>query len=146
MSAPQSAKSHTRWDPPFHFFLLPVLLLDIVFAVYMTVRYYPRHEHLYPWWIVMSIALFVAVGKSRGYSLKTQDRIIRLEERLRMAALLAPSDLVRSHGLTEGQLVGLRFASDAELPALVQRTLDEGLTQKQIKEAIVDWRPDYFRV
>ena len=145
MSA-QSYKSHTRWDPIFHFFILPLLLVDVGFAVYVTCQYYPYHRHLYPWWIVMSIVLLLAVGKSRAYSVKAQDRIIRLEERLRMEALLDPADLVRSHGLTEAQLIGLRFASDAELPALVQRTLDEGLTQKQIKEAIVDWRPDYFRV
>jgi len=144
--AAQSYKSHTRWDPIFHFFILPVLLVNVGFAVYLTYQYYPYHRHLYPWWIVLSIVLFLAVVKSRIYSVKAQDRIIRVEERLRMAALLAPADLVRSHGLTEAQLIGLRFASDAELPALVQRTLDEGLTQKQIKEAIVDWRPDYFRV
>jgi hypothetical protein len=146
MPAPQSYKSHTRWDPPFHFFVLPLLLVNIGFAIYMTFANYQNHRHLYPWWIVMAIVLFVVAGNSRGYSLRAQDRIIRLEERLRMAALLAPADLVRSHGLTESQLIGLRFASDAELPALVQRTLDEGLTQKQIKEAIVDWRPYYFRV
>jgi hypothetical protein len=63
-----------------------------------------------------------------------------------MAALLSADDLARSKALTEDQYIGLRFASDAELPALVKRTLDENLTKKQIKEAIVTWRPDYFRV
>jgi hypothetical protein len=79
-------------------------------------------------------------------TLRAQDRIIRLEERLRMAALLPVDELARSKALTEAQIVALRFASDDELPALVNRTLDEKLTPEQIKQAINSWRPDYFRV
>ncbi len=146
MPAPQNFKNHTRFDPPWHFFILPMLLLNFIFAITATVRHWPDHHHLYPWWIVMSLVLFLAVGKARSHSLRVQDRLIRLEERLRLAALLPAAQLARSHALTESQLIGLRFASDAELPALVERTLVENLTQKQIKEAINNWRPDYFRV
>jgi hypothetical protein len=94
----------------------------------------------------MAIVALMAVGKARAHSLKAQDRIIRLEERLRMQALLPADLLARTSTLTEAQYIGLRFASDAELPALVKRTLDEKLDQKQIKQAIVNWKPDYFRV
>lgn len=146
MPTPQSAQSHTRWDPLFHFLVLPALLLNIFFAIYLLVHHWPNHRDMLGWWLVLSIVLFIAVGKSRGSALKAQDRIIRLEERLRMAALLSAEENTRSQSLTESQLIALRFASDEELPALVKRTLKENLTPKQIKESINSWRPDYFRV
>jgi hypothetical protein len=146
MSDPQNYKNHTRWDPVWHFFITPILLLNIIFSIYVTIHHWPDHHMLFGWWILMSIVLMLAIGRARRYSLTVQDRIIRLEERLRFAALLPADELARSQALTPSQLIGLRFASDAELPALVKRTLDENLTQKQIKEAIVAWRPDYLRV
>jgi hypothetical protein len=146
MREPQNYKNHTRFDPVWHYFLLPTLLLDIIFAIWATIRHWPDHAQLFLWWIVMSIVLFMAVGKARGHSLKAQDRIIRLEERLRFSALLPPELLASSQSLSEGQIIALRFASDSELPGLVQRTLSENLTAKQIKQAITNWRPDYFRV
>jgi hypothetical protein len=106
----------------------------------------PDHPHLFPWWIVMSIVLLFAVGRARMHSLTAQDRVIRLEEKLRYAALLSPDDLARSHALTIRQIIALRFASDAELPTLLHRTLNENLTEKQIKQSITTWRPDYLRV
>jgi Family of unknown function (DUF6526) len=146
MAVPQNYKNHTRFDPPFHYFVLLALLVNLGFAITAVIRHWPDHAHLYGWWVVMSVVLFVGFGKARGYALKTQDRIIRLEERLRLTALLSAADLAKSHELTESQLVALRFASDAELPALVKRAVDEKLSNKQIKQAIESWRPDYFRV
>ena len=146
MPEPQSYKNHARFDPIWHFFIAPVLLLNIFFAIYLLIHHYPHHWVPLAWWIVLSIALFMAVGKARSHSLRAQDRIIRLEEKLRFAALLPPDLLARSQSLTESQYIGLRFASDDEVPALVKRTLDENLSQKQIKESINTWRPDYFRV
>jgi regulator of protease activity HflC (stomatin/prohibitin superfamily) len=82
----------------------------------------------------------------RSYATHLQDRVIRLEERQRLAAILQEPLRSRIGELTDSQLVGLRFASDAELPALVQRALDERLDRTDIKKAITDWRPDYSRV
>jgi hypothetical protein len=146
MPEPQNFKNHTRFDPAWHYFILPLLLLNFIFAIVAIIRNYPDHAHLFGWWLVMSIVGFVAVGKARGHSLKAQDRIIRLEEKLRFAALLPPDLLARSQALTVRQIIGLRFASDDELPGLVKRALDENLSEKQIKEAINTWRPDYLRV
>jgi Family of unknown function (DUF6526) len=146
MSAPQNFKNHARFDPPWHFFLVPVFLLNIIFAIFATIRHWPDHPHLFPWWVVMSIAMFVALGVARGHAMKVQDRIIRLEEKLRYERLLSGELRIRAEALTLRQIIALRFASDAELPALIERALNENLDPKQIKQSIVDWRGDYLRV
>jgi hypothetical protein len=98
------------------------------------------------WFVVLALAAAIAVVKIRTYALKAQDRVIRLEERLRMAQLLSEPLRRRTGELTEAQLVGLRFAPDAELPALVEKALAGKMPQREIKQAIVNWRADYFRV
>ena len=139
----QSFKSHTKWDPPFHFFLMPVMLATFIFSV--------KHAWAYPngitlWLVLLSISMFVWLLKTRIYALGVQDRLIRLEERLRMEKLLPVELMLRFDELSVGQLVGLRFASDGELTDLARRALDERLTQKQIKAAIQKWRPDHVRI
>src|ERR1039458_1779997 len=146
MPEPQSYKNHARWFPPFHFFAAPVLVLNLIFAIALTIHHWQWHRVLFLWYIVVSLALIVLATSSRVMALKAQDRLICLEERLRFTALLPADLLARSKALTEDQLIGLRFASDDELPALVKRALDESLTRDQIKKSINSWRPDYFRV
>jgi hypothetical protein len=146
MSTPQNFKNHTRFYPPFHFFLLPVLLLNFIFCIYITIHDWPRYQHTHLWWIVMAVAFFVMAGVARGSALKVQDRIIRLEERLRLAAILPVPELGHIQELTTQQLIALRFASDDELPSLVHKTLTQGLEPKAIKEQVIHWRADDHRV
>jgi hypothetical protein len=146
MATPQNLKNHGRFDPPFHFFILPMLLLNLIFSIYVTIHHWPEHRALFLWWIVMSIVLFIIAGRSRDRALVVQDRIIRLEERLRLAALLPAEDRAHVDELSIKQLIALRFASDDELPALVHKTLTQNLEPKAIKQSIVNWRGDYHRV
>jgi hypothetical protein len=146
MPTPQNFKNHARFNPPFHFFILPMLLLNLIFSIYVTIHHWPEHRVLFLWWIVMSIVLFMIAGISRSQTLRAQDRIIRLEERLRLAALLPAEDRSHIDELSVQQLIALRFASDAELPALVRKTLTQNLEPKAIKQSIVNWRGDYLRV
>jgi len=146
MAATQSFKSHTRWDPIFHFFILPILLANIiVVGIRIAHSHHPFGFHSI-WLILVAVALFMVAGKSRGYALKNQDRIIRLEERLRLASLVSASELIELESLTLRQYIGLRFASNPELPDLARRAIREKLSEKQIKEAISSWRADNDRI
>ncbi len=140
---PQTKRNHVRLDPAFHFFLAPVLLGMLGWT---AVHLYHHRDSTSAILLILVVLMFVITFKFRTYSLKVQDRVIRLEERLRLATLLPEPLRSRIPELTEGQLVALRFASDAEIPALVERALRESLSRKQIKEAIQTWRPDYWRV
>ena len=147
---PQSSASHTRWDPLFHFFVLPVFGLALVmtlvhFFAHITEGDFRDHFHAFAL-ILLAAALFTLVFKVRLYSLKLQDRVIRLEERLRLTQLMPEPLRSRIPELTEDQLCGLRFASDAEVAKLAERALNEKLSRADIKKSIKTWRPDYWRV
>ena len=127
----------------FHYFLLPVSFANVVVEIYAMIRR-PTYSEL--WALVLAIAFFLAVFRIRTYSLRVQDRLIKLEETLRMHNVLPAamqSDIAK---LNHGQFIGLRFASDAELPGLVQQTVANNWKAKDIKGAIKNWRPDHFRV
>ncbi len=140
---PQTYANHGRFHPIFHFVLAPILLINLIVSIVWLVRH-PTFASV--WYLVMAVALFIMGTLVRVNPMKVQDRVIRLEERLRLYALLPESQRARIPELTEDQLVGLRFAPDEELPALAQRAINEHLTRKDIKKAIVNWRPDHWRV
>jgi hypothetical protein len=142
-TTPQSYANHARLDPGFHFVLIPLVFVAVILSVISLVRHPGLHSSL---WILLAIALLLTAGKARSYALKVQDRVIRLEERLRLSMLLPEAARSRIEELTEPQLIALRFATDAELPGLAMRALNEGLTSKQIKSSIQSWRADSFRV
>ncbi|HML15717.1 MAG TPA: DUF6526 family protein [Bryobacteraceae bacterium] len=140
---PQTLQNHTRLDPAFHMFLVPVGLIMLGVVVWDAFR---NFGWMTVGHVVVVLWAIVAMFKIRLYALKVQDRVIRLEERLRMEKLLPDSLKPRIGDLTEPQMVALRFASDAELAGLVEKTLAGNLNQKQIKQSIQSWRPDYWRV
>jgi hypothetical protein len=147
---PQTFANHTRFDPLFHFFVVPIFVLGVVLALihfFAHISEGDMHDHIHAFLLILlALALLTAVLKIRLYANKLQDRIIRLEERLRLTQLLSEPLRSRIPELTEDQLCGLRFASDAEVPKLVERALIEKLSRKDIKKAIQNWRPDYWRV
>src|SRR5208282_6858551 len=141
--APQSAKKHGRFDPLYHFFLAPVLLANVIVAIVALVH---PHNFFHWWMLVLSIAAFILLFRLRTYPLKVQDRVIRLEERLRLQALAPAEWHSQIYRLSEDQLIALRFASDGEVVELAKQALEHNLTRKQIKERIKSWRADYWRV
>ena len=140
---PQTYANHRRMDPFFHYFLTPVLLICFIWSI---VFIFHRANALHIWLAVFSLTALLVSLNVRRYSLKVQDRVIRLEEKLRLTALLPQNLRARVGDLTEPQLIALRFASDDEIPVLVDRVLRENLDPKAIKQAIEKWRPDYFRI
>jgi hypothetical protein len=141
--AEQNYKNHARLDPLFHFFLLPVAGINVFAAIW---RLWQHPSLTAGWFVILAIAGAVAVFKIRTYALKAQDRVIRLEERMRLAQLVPAAQRSRIGELTERQLIALRFACDAEIPSLVERALAGNMPARDIKQAIVTWRPDYFRI
>ncbi len=141
--APQSLKNHGRIDPLFHFVLLFVLIANLIVAI--VHMFY--HPHFYSaWLVILSIAIFLLFFILRTYPLKVQDRVIRLEERLRLQGLAPAEWHTQIYRLNEDQLIGLRFAADDEVVELAKQALEENLNRKQIKERIKSWRADNWRV
>lgn len=141
--APQTLANHGRFDPMFHFFAVPVFLISWIVSIVLAVKH---PSILAAWEVVFLTAAIVALFKIRLYALRVQDRIIRLEERLRLATLLPEPARFGIDRLSEDQLIGLRFASDGEVPVLVARCVSEKLPRKEVKKVIQIWRPDYWRV
>jgi Family of unknown function (DUF6526) len=141
---PQTFASHRRFIPAFHFFVLPVLYINVAVVGYFLVRY-PNLVNF--WRLLVAIALATGMSWSRFMPLRAQDRIIRLEERARLERVL-PTDMRGRIGeLTPSQLIAIRFAEDEEVADLTHRTLSGELkTPGEIKRAIRNWRSDHLRV
>ena len=141
---PQNFENHTRWHPAFHFFILPVMLINFFWAVVIFVKAPGWNSG---WWIIVSLALLMLTTFVRTYSLKVQDRLIRLEEKLRYQQVLPTALAQQTGSLTVGQTVALRFAADEELEELINSVLSGKFVKtKDIKRAIKQWRADNFRV
>jgi hypothetical protein len=139
----QNLANHARFDPAFHGFLFFGAIAMLIAAIV--------HVVMYPnWWGAVAIFgvlwLIVLMFKVRLYALKVQDRVIRLEERLRLQTILSEPLRARVGELNEGQLIALRFASDSEAAGLVEKTLAGKLDRKAIKESVQQWRADNWRV
>jgi len=140
---PQDFAHHNRIFPPFHMFVLPVFMANVIYRLVEL-----RHGITFGsvWAVVLGVAFFIAAVSARIFALSVQDRVIRLEERLRLERLL-PADLgLRIGEFGVEQLCGMRFASDEELPVLARQVLDEKIAdRKTIKKRVKNWRPDYQR-
>ncbi|MGB7498098.1 MAG: DUF6526 family protein [Candidatus Acidiferrum sp.] len=142
--AEQNYSNHVRWVPTFHFFVMPILFLNFGWSIAQLIRPGFTWDGLVH--MLTALALVIFMFNARVFALTVQNRVIRMEERQRMAKLL-PDDLKSRMGeFTIGQLVGLRFASDEELPALARKVLNDKVNDtKAIKQMVKNWRPDYLR-
>ena len=140
----QTFKNHTKNVPLFHFVALPILLLNVIWSLVRAATDFSADTAI---GIVVAFALLIVAFFARVFALGAQDRVVRLEERLRMQHLL-PDDLKpRINDFTTNQMIALRFASDAELPDLARKVLDENIGErKAIKQLIKTWRADYQRL
>ena len=140
---PQAFENHARILPAFHYVAFPLFAINFFFALYQAVVHFTWANLM---GLGLAIALVLLFFLARVMALTVQDRVIRLEERMRMRELL-PADLKpRINEFTVKQLVALRFASDAELPDLARQVLDGKLVeQKAIKQAVRNWRADHQR-
>jgi hypothetical protein len=145
MAAEQSYSHHLRFYPVFHFFAFPVLILNLVGWIIHAVHNPTSKFDMLG--ILVALGLLALAFAARMTAVKLQDRLIRLEERLRLERLLPAETRGRVNELSLRQLVALRFASDAELPALAAKALQGGFASAdEIKRAITQWRSDDLRV
>lgn len=140
----QDFKNHARYEPGWHFVTFPIAFLTFIGSIYhLTQAWGTETQYAAALLVATTLSLCGATFYSRLFALKAQDRVIRLEESLR-AQRLTGSGL--DPRLTMRQIIGLRFASDAEWADLAKRAADEGMSEKDIKQAVKNWRSDTYRV
>jgi hypothetical protein len=139
----QNFENHAKFVPAFHFFILPVFLFNVIWSIYRVVTSFSIQSVRS---LLLALAFFLLAFCARIFALTVQDRLIRLEMRLRMMQLLPQELRARIPDFTVDQLVALRFASDAELPALCRKVLDDKIgDRKAIKKMVQNWQPDLLR-
>lgn len=139
----QSFENHTRFVPPYHMFAIPVFMINFIWRL-VQLRYGITFASIMN--VLLAIAFLILVLYARLFTLTVQDRVIRLEMRMRLERLLPPEMRSRIPELTVAQLISLRFAADEELVALTRQVLDERLNnRKTIKRRIKNWQADLLR-
>jgi hypothetical protein len=142
--AEQSYASHAKNVPLFHYVLLPILMVNLVLSAY---RVWQEPGTASLWALAMAFAFVLTAFFARVFALRAQDRLIRLEERMRMRELLPADMQARINDFTPDQLVAIRFASDAELPSLAATVLNGNIQKRaEVKKLIKNWRADHCRV
>lgn len=144
--AEQSYANHRQYVPGFHFVAFGILFLNLLWTLWrlFTGSALPLPDRI--WAVAMAVAFLLLAWYSRTFPLKVQDRVIRLEERLRLAQLLPPDLAPRISELSPGQLLALRFASDEEVAELTRKVLAENIrSREEIKKLIRNWRADHLR-
>ena len=143
--APQNFENHGKIVPGYHRWMTAFLVLPTLYFLFLAVRDFYSAERLAQ--VVFAVGVVMAALYARVFPLGVQDRVIRLEERMRMERIFQDDLRGRIGEFTTAQLVGLRFASDEELPQLARRVLEEGMTDKKaIKQAVQNWRADHQRI
>ena len=141
----QSYTNHTRFYPPFHFVLLPALLAGVI-GSFVNLRHSlgdPQRLYSASLIVLLAVGMVLVALFARLFALKAQDRAIRAEENLRHFAL---TGRLLDARLTHRQIIGLRFASDDEFVALAQKAVASGLSEKEVKKAVTQWKADHARV
>ncbi|MEY4629273.1 MAG: hypothetical protein RLZZ595_1599 [Bacteroidota bacterium] len=139
----QNFSNHGRMHPLYHYVTAPLVVAGLIGSIVNLFKSNPATHYSAALLVIVFLILLFIGAMLRTYSLKAQDRAIRAEESLRHFVLTGKPLDAR---LRMGQIVALRFASDAEFPALAQKAADENLSGKQIKQAIQNWRADFYRV
>lgn len=142
-NAPQNLSNHRRWFPLFHFIAAPILSINLFLSAWHAYRI-PTRWNI--WMVVVAFALVALAFGARLMALTVQDRLIRLEQRLRMQPVLPAPLMARFGELSRRQLVGLRFAGNDELAGLVERCLSGELkNDEDVKKQVKNWQPDWIR-
>jgi hypothetical protein len=141
---PQSFENHVRYVPGYHIVTFGILVINLLWRIYTDARHFSADHSVQ---LLLAVGLVLLFFYARLFALGNQDRIIRLEMHLRLARVLPPDLASQVDRFSVGQLISMRFASDAELPELARKVLSDNLTDRQaIKQLVKDWQADHLRV